>query len=149
MKVLAIDPGERAGYATGHIEDGRLELLTYGIADLKTMALKTHEVAGDYDVLVIESYRISANHVKHHIGSEVPTLQLIGALRLCAWLNPRVKLVTQGPATKTTADRIMPTELQAVIDAAPAAHDDAHHTDAIRHLAFYWWKNYFKEDHAP
>jgi hypothetical protein len=142
VRVLAIDPGEKCGYATGEITDGKLELLTYGIADLKDMALKTHEVISNYDVLVVESYRISATHVKHHIGSDVPTLQVIGALRLCAWLNPKVRIVMQAPAIKSTANATMPPELQKIIDAAPKAHDQAHHTDAIRHLHHFWWKRH-------
>ena len=166
MKVLAIDPGERVGWATGEVlwkvrpKNGEilfgvqpdetvetekfvdLTIGSHGITALKPFALKLFEAIGGYDVVIYETYRISANHIKHHIGSDVPTLQLIGMIRAAAWLHPQVKLVAQGPATKATADRTMPDDLRERIAKLPAAHDDSHDGDALRHLAFWHWKAY-------
>lgn len=150
MKVLAIDPGERVGWAVGEVgcldvgDDPavgqHLSVLTHGITALKPFALKLFEAIAGYDVVVYETYRISANHVKHHIGSDVPTLQLIGMIRAAAWLHPAVKIVGQGPAIKKTADKTMPADLAERIAALPAAHDDSHDGDALRHLWHWHWK---------
>lgn len=161
MKVLAIDPGERVGWAHGVIQqpgdtwaegggpvqtrtEPALMVTGHGIATLKDMALKLHEVAGNYDVIVFEEYRISSNpqKLKAHVGSDVPTLQLVGMIRLCAWLNPQAKLVTQYPKNKATAERSMPAWLREKIAGLPARHDDAHDGDALLHLWFYYWKTH-------
>lgn len=150
MRVLAIDPGERVGWAVGEVSEDKRDALggpelvvfNHGISSLKDFALKLHEVAGDYDVIVFEDYRISAAKLRAHTGSNVPTIQLIGMIRLCAWLNPKVKLVTQYNTQKKTADRTMPEWLRERIAGLPAAHDDAHDGDALRHLWFWFWTNY-------
>ncbi len=147
MKVLAVDPGERVGWAHGRIDadaDGLPELTVtgHGISTLKDFVLKLHEVAGNYDVIVWETYRISAKHARKHIGSDVPTLQLIGMIRLCAWLHPNVKLVHQGPVVKATAERTLPTSIQTILDKLPKAHDDSHDADALLHLWHYYWSVY-------
>lgn len=147
-RVLAIDPGERVGWAVADAEPwmddpdraATFEVTGHGITALKPFALKLFEAILGYDVVVYETYRISANHIKHHIGSDVPTLQLIGMIRAAAWLHPTVKLVGQGPETKKTADRTMPEDLTTRIAALPAAHDDSHDGDALRHLWFWHWK---------
>lgn len=145
MKILAIDPGERVGWAVGEVDTNgyaeRLDVCQHGITALKPFALKLFEAIGGYDVVVYETYRISANHIKHHIGSDVPTLQLIGMIRAAAWLNPQVKLVGQGPATKKTADKTMPDDLRERIAGLPAAHDDSHDGDALRHLWHWHWQH--------
>lgn len=149
MRVLAIDPGEKVGWAHGTIADAStdegagttLELTGQGITPLKPFAAKLIEVADAYDVLVYEDYRISAAKLRQHIGSNVPTLQLIGMIRLAAW-HRDVSLVTQRPADKTTALKTAPAWLTANLAGLPKAHDESHDGDALLHLWFYFWKRY-------
>lgn len=181
LRVLAIDPGERVGYATGTIADGAVLLQrdgradgrpfaqivaedgplpeagvpyatrklltvdTHGIATLKDFALKLFEVAGSYDVIVYETWRLRPAMARKFVGSDFPTVQLIGMIRAAAWING-VKLAAQGPDTKATADRTLAAgqhpDIAARIAAAPKDHDEAHDTDALRHLWFYYWKGY-------
>lgn len=147
LKVLALDPGERVGWATGWIyTEGPSELRVenHGITQLKPMALKVHEVAGDYDLIIYETFRLRPASAKQLIGSDFPTVQFIGMVRLAAWLAG-TKLVSQGPSIKATADKVIPVQypdIDARIKALPASHDESHDGDALRHLAFYHFDRY-------
>ncbi len=143
MKVLALDPGERVGWATGTISaEGKLTFGHHGITALKDMALKLHEVAGDYDVIVYETFRLSSRGARVMIGSDLQTAQFVGQVRLCAWLNPRVRLVSQGPAVKSIALKSASPALKRILARLPKTHDDAHDGDAAMHLHHYWFTNY-------
>lgn len=154
MRVLAIDPGERVGWArgviTGPTQDGTMDLVIedHGIAGLRDFAVKLREVFGTYDVVVFEEYRISAEprKLKAHIGSDVPTLQLIGMIRAESWHHPNVKLVKQSPSKKATALKVIPKAYPDIAERLaklPQTHDDAHDGDALLHLAYWHW-----EEHA-
>lgn len=142
-QILVVDPGERVGWCRCVISDeGQIDLLTHGITPLKDMALKVHEVAGNYDTIIYETYRIYAHLAKQHIGSDIPTAQFVGMVKLSAWLNPKVKLVGQGATCMTTGAKVAPPVIQEVIDRLPKSHDESHDGSALRHLSFYWFKNY-------
>lgn len=154
MRVLAIDPGERVGFAAGDItwdSEGRrqLTLETYGIALLKDFAIKLAAVARDYDVIVYEEYIVQTR--VSHAGSTVPTLQLIGMIRLAAWLaaergEPGPQLVKHQVRQKTTGRAAAPIHLPSAVpiieDALEQPHDEGHHGDAIMHLVAYFHNNY-------
>ncbi len=143
MRVLAIDPGERVGWAHGKVVgDDRLEITGHGISHLKDFALKLHEVTPEYDVIVFETFRLRATAAKKLIGNDFQTSQLIGAIRLCAWLHPQVKLVGQGPNVKATALKTCNAEIRDVLDGLPQAHDDAHDGDALLHLWHFYWERF-------
>lgn len=77
--LLALDPGDTTGYAIFEggtfLESGQIPTLSpSAIADF------VEEVAPDR--VVCESYRIYGHKLREHSGSDVPTLQLIGAVRL-------------------------------------------------------------------
>lgn len=152
MRVLALDPGERVGWARADVaEDGTWSELRHGITPLKDMALAVYraleteppDIEGDglpaklpeYDVLVVEDWRLRAEKAKSFVGSSFPAVQFIGMVRLCAWRSG-CKLVMQGPALKTTADktlaRLWPEMYEKVTQSI--SHDDGHDLDAIRHL---------------
>lgn len=163
MKVLWIDPGEKVGWAHAAVKNAvwvgtpapeggvkisdkpaELKVTGHGISHLKDFALKLHEVAGDYDLIGYERYRISGAHVRRHVGSDVPTLQLIGMIRLCAWVGG-VKIVEQDPGKMATADKVIPVnfpDIQRRLDELPKTHDEAHDGSALRHLAYWFWKEY-------
>lgn len=158
LRVLAMDPGERVGWATGWIElpgdstphdhevsEPTLTIDTHGISFLKDMALKLHTVAQEYDVIVYETWRLRADKARSFIGSEFLSSQFIGMVRLCAWLSPHTTLVPQGPGTKKTADKYIAAhqpDIQRRLDALPKNHDDGHDGDALRHLAFFFFNKH-------
>lgn len=142
MKVLAIDPGERVGWATGSLADGALDIGDHGITKLWPFAKKLGEVFTDYDVVIYETWRLRATMAKKFIGNDFQPVQLIGVVRYLAMLNPQVKLVSQGPAIKSTAEKTVPDDLRKRLDALPKAHDECHDYDALLHLWHWYWKTY-------
>lgn len=142
-KVIAIDPGEKVGWCTATFEPGKLDLLNHGISSLKSFALKLGESMADYDVVIYETYRLSAQGAKL-IGDDMQTSQLIGMIRFISWTTD-VRLVSQAPAIKPTADKVAQGEFKSLIESEPAKHDDAHDIDAVRHLAYWAWKQQMKE----
>jgi hypothetical protein len=154
--VAVLDPGERVGWCHANIEadvgseDGHVygwdvEVTGHGITAWKDFMLKLHEVCGNYDTVILESYRIFGGKLKEHAGSDVPTLQAIGQVKLCCWLNPQVKLVMQAPTAQKpggTGDKVAPPVIREILDRLPKSHDESHDGSALRHLSFYWFKNY-------
>lgn len=153
MRVLALDPGERVGWARADIaEDGTWSEFRHGITPLWDMALAVHSsllVHGayddprpDYDVVVMEDWRLYPHMAQQFVGSAFPSVQFIGAVRLCCRLSG-TKLVMQGASVKKTADKTLQKlrpELHELVT-RPIKHDDGHDLDAIRHLWVYAYRN--------
>lgn len=146
MRVLALDPGERVGWARADVNDaGQWSELRHGITELRPMALSVREsLAGPtpnspgYDLVICEEWRLYPHKAQEMIGSSFPSVQFIGMVQLCCWTSG-VKLKKQGAGVMTTGDKWMRRlnpELHEMVN-APRAHDDAHDMSAIRHL-FYW-----------
>lgn len=151
-RVLALDPGERVGWARADVAaDGTWKNTTYGITGLRDMAIKVAAVLipdshmSAYDVVVCEDWRLYATHAKQMVGSSFPSVKFIGAVQLCCWLSG-TKLKLQGareispdaPAMKAMAS--LRPELHELCF-APGRHDDNHHQDALAHLWAYTFKN--------
>lgn len=148
MRLLAIDPGELVGWAVGSTaQTGELQLGFHGITPLKEFAVKLADAFDHYDVVIYETYRLI--RAKNREGSEMPTSQLIGMIRLLGWLHPEVKLVRQTPNNKNSINKVIAssdhTKFKELIARESGTHDDAHDIDAIRHLYYYWWKQHVKE----
>lgn len=151
MRVMAIDPGEKIGWATcelcvrkGYGMGIAPTTMKHGITDLKSFALRIAKVFGDYDVVIMESWRLSAAHARELTGSTLPTVQFIGMLRLLSWQNPKVRFVEQSPATKRTGLKVVGqiSKSWAEFVNEPGAHDDTHDHDAVVHLAYWYWRTY-------
>jgi len=140
------------GWARADVaDDGTWTDLRHGITPLRDMALAVHtataygEVAGytsDYDVVVMEDWRLYPDKVREFSGSTFPSVQFIGMVRLCCWLSG-TSLVMQGARVKTTTDKTMPAlrpDLYKMVT-VPRKHDDSHDMDAIRHLWHWTFKN--------
>ena len=160
-RVLALDPGDRVGWAAAHVhDDGTWTELRHGIEDLKAMALCVHRDLNDpgpmpdlpqYDVVVCERWALYATHAKVMIGSEIPSAQFIGMVKLSCWLAG-VPLVMQGaakvnsnkPGVLSPVERMMkklrPELFERVTQ--PVAHDDGHDLVAIKHLFGWTVDNY-------
>ena len=140
VNVLALDPGEKVGWARATVmPDATWTDLQHGITPLQDMALAVGKRLDDYDVLVVESFRLAATKSRSMIGSDLPTVQFIGMCRYLAWVTPTVRLVLQAPAIKRTVDKTAPEWLQEIIANEPKSHDDAHNVDALRHLWHWTW----------
>ncbi len=144
-KLLAIDPGELVGWATGHVDsEGALVLDNHGINGLKPFAIKLGESIGNYDLVIYETFRLAATHAKKLVGNDMQTSQLIGMIRYLAWVNG-VKITGQSPKIKSTADKVATGDFKSLIESEPSKHDDAHDIDAIRHMAYWHFKQQAKE----
>lgn len=158
MNWLWIDPGETVGWARGtvhtdgNLEDQGFEVQDYGQNKSKTFLLTLLENATNYDIVGYETYNITSAKLQAHLGSNVPTLQVIGGIRLAVWAAqarsglgfPRIE--TQRPSQKRTgmaAAQVHVPELVPVLKAALAGeHDDGHYGDAILHAIAWYHTNY-------
>lgn len=147
MKILALDPGEKVGWATASLDDGGLAVDTHGISHLKDMALAIFRAVVEerrYDLVIYETWRLRRDKAMTFVGNEFPSVQFIGMVRLCCWLS-NTKIVAQGPGVKqSTADAVLDAghypEIKKLIDGAPKRHDESHDVDALRHLVAWHWK---------
>jgi hypothetical protein len=98
--------------------------------------------AMDYDVMVYERFRIGGQEdCKNFIGSDVPTLQLVGMLRLGAWqaqihrgdgLPQIIDQTSNNKQKGLGAARLYDPEIFAVIrEALDGPHDQGHHGDLL------------------
>lgn len=135
--ILTLDPGETTGWSTwdkGDLTDsGQWD--TYAphiIADLVT------QVSEDFDdqrrqlsLIVFEEYRVRGNKFKEHVGSEVITIQHIGAIKVAAaqlgvetWKQTAGQVKAFATDTKLRRWGLYQTGLR-------------HSNDAIRHGVYY------------
>ena len=92
-RVLALDPGDKVGWARADVaDDGTWTNLRHGITPLKPMALSVHKslcppwtggewdrTVPSYDVVVCERWALYPHMAKYMIGSEIPSAQFIGS----------------------------------------------------------------------
>lgn len=157
VRVLALDPGDHVGWARADVaDDGAWSNLRHGIADLKPMAMAVDHALSDgittkYDVVVCEEWRLYAHMAKHMVGSEIPSAQFVGMVKLSCWKSG-IPLVMQSarqvnsnqPGVLAPAEasmkRLRPELFELVTQ--PGAHDDLHDMVAIKHLWLFTVKNY-------
>ena len=132
-RVLALDPGETTGWALFAegllVECGQWD--TMNPADLADDVAEVYNRYGGLDHLVYEEYRIRGNKAQEHIGSEVLTIQHIGAVKVvAAELDVRLTKQTAGMAKGFATDPklrrwgLWQTGLR-------------HSNDAVRHQVYY------------
>lgn len=136
--TLAIDPGERVGWAKGIVGPtaGDFTVVERGVHPLRDFALKLGDVIGNYDTVVYESWRLYPGIAKTMIGNDMQPSQLVGMIRYLGWTHPTVKMVVQGASIKNTALKTMPSDLKESLALSTEQHDQ----DAIMHLWYYNWK---------
>ena len=90
--LLAIDPGETTGYSIFSYG----ELFKHGITNWEIPVLGYNYlldiVKADFpNVVVCEDYRLYANRVNAQLGSQIPTIKIIGAIEyVCSQQRIRV-----------------------------------------------------------
>lgn len=145
--VIAIDPGERVGWATARMRTNKFELEEHAVLPLKEFGLMLHNeqtYQGDtaYDTLVYETWRArpqngSMNWIK---GNDMQPSQVIGMIRLVGWLSGAT-LKSYPPKAKMVAQATMPQWLQD----RKAQSNEEHDKDALDLL----WHHYFSLYHDP
>lgn len=150
MRVLALDPGERVGWAYANInpKTGAWEDFAHGILELKPCAMEVYGMCrngdswadipvGGVDLIVMEEWALYANKANEMIGSTFPSVQFIGMVKLSAWLGG-VPVIMQGARKQNQARKSMPPrhpDLWKLVEAGERrAHDDSHDMSAILHL---------------
>ncbi|MGZ6570493.1 MAG: hypothetical protein ACXVHB_05810 [Solirubrobacteraceae bacterium] len=167
-RVLALDPGDKVGWARADIhDDGTWENVRHGITPLKPMALAVHRSlvppsplrpVAEYDAVVMERWALYAHKAKAMIGSEIPSAQFIGMVKMSCWLAG-VPCVMQNAAkvNSNRSDVLAPAEASMKklrpelfeLVTQPGAHDDQHDLVALKHLWAYTFDNYpVKVTHA-
>lgn len=149
-RVIAIDPGERAGWATATMDKNSLTGIEHGVLACKDMALEltdwqglgTHKTAKGvpkHDVIVYETWRPRriGGSMDWIQGNQLLSAQLVGQIRLVAWLSG-ARLKGYGPDRKTVAMTSMPGQLRHRMDQCPEQHDQ----DALMHLWMYAFENW-------
>ena len=141
--VIAIDPGERAGWASAVVSENRIEGIEHGVLPCKEMAV---DLAGNqavqaapacpdderaFDAIVYETWRPrpkngSMNWIQ---GDQLLSAQLVG----------------YGPDKKTVALASMPGTLRARMDDCHEQHDQ----DALMHLWLYYFDTWFTGEEDP
>lgn len=156
MRVLALDPGERVGWAsavvgsTSHLASWTLEVTGHGIAYLKDAAMQVYQAVAiekRYDVVVFERWALTAKGARVSVGSEMESSQFVGMIRQSCWIGG-VKVIGQPTSALSSADRSLKCGHPSAADVArriaitdAVGHDDGHDGSALRHL----WSYFFKE----
>lgn len=164
MKWLWLDPGETIGWARGIVSDeisesdgtivapAHLLVEEWGQHKSRTFLLQLVKSAKDYDLIGYENYTIRADKWSAHVGTAVPTLQVIGGIRLAVWLAQIDNgtgfpvLEEQVPRDKGTgmasAKVHVPELVPVIAEALKGKHDDGHYGDAILHAVRWFHVNY-------
>lgn len=143
IDVLAIDPGEKCGWAHGGIDRAsRLHVLDHGIEHWKPFVMRLEQDIHEFDVVIYERFRLQAWAANALIGNDMQTSQCIGAIRSAGWRHS-VKLLAQDPKDYKHGWTVAPPTVRAILDILPKSHDESHDGPALGHLAHYWFKCYF------
>ena len=154
MRVLSLDPGEQVGWARADVDvfyaaqdDPQpscfvLTDIRHGITPLWDMVDAVARVIDDeYDVIVMEKWRLYRGYEKQFIGSEFPSVQFIGAVK---FLTRRygVKLVMQGADVQKVGIARAKADGHPLYEVMtkPVAHNDGHDQSALAHLYYYAWR---------
>lgn len=147
ISVIAFDPGEMTGYATGIVEDGALRVTSYGYDPWKVVLLRFardmfHPKGPKYDHVVYESWRLRADIMRALVGSDLQSVQFIGGMKALVWVvqlgildgNYFSNLYTNEPGNKPSIDGWMSA---AGKGGYLPSSDKEHPRDAVRHLYYH------------
>lgn len=150
--IIAFDPGEQTGYATGFVDetDGRpyLYVTGAGYAPWKVVLLQyARSMLGEHDKpssfpryrdTVYESWRLRGDAAMSLIGSDLQSSQFIGGMKLVVWRLQQAgqiaELHTNEPGNKPSIDGWM--KAAGMGDYLPSSPVE-HNRDALRHLHFH------------
>ncbi len=97
--VLAFDPGHTTGWAFFEHDILQVEHGEIDTSDMVTAVKEIDLLIGMYHptVVVMEDYRVYRWRAKHHVGSELLTVQVIGCIQTIA-IQEQVENIIKQPA---------------------------------------------------
>lgn len=140
----------RTGWAAGSLSLNSFEDLESGVMKPQDFALWLafmQAVGGgvaEFDKIVVESWKLRRDKALSMIGSEFPSPQQIGQVRLVCWLS-HTPIVWQHPSDKHVAVQTMPEWLRVYDEDSSEQHD----CDARQHLWLYYFRNWFDPTKEP
>jgi hypothetical protein len=161
-RVIALDPGQRTGFAVAEMALDYFHLVESGVKPQREMALwlaKQQGIASmtdpqrwdgplvpRFNVVTWESWRPrrkngSMNWIE---GDRLLPAQHVGQIRLIAWMSG-AKMVEQEPADKRTFLANLPAGLREFDDESSEQHDQ----DARWHLWGYFFREWFSATVEP
>lgn len=137
MRIIAFDPGEQTGYATGHLLDKALVIDSHGWDRWLQSAYNFRAGAetNPFDHCVYESWKLTPRGAKNLVGSDMPWSQFIGIMKIVCY-DHNIPLSHQEPAAKYWLDDVM-----GGTSYLPKS-DVEHNRDALRHLIIYGIKRH-------
>jgi hypothetical protein len=138
-RIIAFDPGEQTGWAYADLSSEGLANVQFGYDAWKVVAMQFLQAQlGErpFDIVVYESWRLRAANAMALVGSDLPSSQCVGAIKMAAW-HSNTFICTSEPSNKPVIDSFM-----GGTDYLPARDQVEHYRDALRHL---YWYAAFKE----
>lgn len=135
MNIIGIDPGRTTGYVETFRSDEGLEVLVAKKIEWhqrhSIIPLIASKVSSDPlvpTVIVVESFRLYPHEFHHQVGSDFPSVQVIGIIDAACWLaSPRPEIIFQPAANKS--------RVQIHHKTVPRSE---HVRDAYRHVRYYY-----------
>lgn len=133
-RLIAFDPGKDTGVAVIHTNKRRLISLDWeivrGLNEL--MSYLNNLKTSDYDLVVMEKYRLYRHLALQQSGSTMEVAQAEGMIKL--WANQKLPLYVQ-PAN------ILPIAVKYTKMPLPKNHKNSHGVAALNH-GYYWLVKY-------
>lgn len=129
-KVLTIDPGRTTGVCLGIYQGGRNYEIErcWEVVWEQRFAFVQSIAEIKPDVLVVEAFRLYAHKSQQQIGSDFPSVQLIGAIEYVAY-HANIPLIYQMPSNISQT---------AILDRhLPLVQGSEHKKDAYKHLRYF------------
>lgn len=151
-RVIALDPGQRTGYAVGEMEEDYFRLVESGVLPQQLMAVKLAEWQGvrgpkggplvvpRFNVITWESWRPRPKNgsMEWIKGDRLLSAQHVGQIRFIGILSG-ARLLEQEPRDKTRFLASLPRQLRELDRVSNEQHDQ----DARWHLWGYFFDNWF------
>ena len=151
-EVIALDPGERTGYATAGMSRDLLVFRDYGTMQRREMALNLYNwqvrpPGRRFDVIAWEAWvprRNEAGEMDWIEGDKLLSPRHVGHFELIAWLSG-ARTKEYGAEKKKHFQKSMAPQLVLLQRGA----SEQHPKDALMHLWGYFFENWFTANKAP
>jgi len=152
-RVIALDPGERTGWATASMDKDLLVLHDWGVEKRRQLAidLAHHQAVGvdrhpTFDVITWEAWipRQQNGSMDWIEGDKLLSARHVGHFELIAWLSG-ARTKEYGANRKKGFQASMPPQLVEIQRGSSEQHDK----DALMHLWGYFFENWFTATKTP
>jgi len=139
MRLLGIDPGRTTGICIANDNDGLIvEHVEEVLWDDRFMFLSLLRTLADasgplqLSAIVVESFHLYQHRAKQQVGSDFPSVQVIGIVEAAAFLyaSSTCPIIYQ-PASSIARTEVLPQHKLSV-------GGSEHTKDAYKHVRYYW-----------